>query len=203
MCLGDHFRQSLATFGVPQFGHSWTSDELVASRKGWNLPFGAVIGRVNVEACISTDDIRSGSEPGLSIAEGKLVLSCREMAFGDYSEGRFAILCSDPVLFANPIPYRGFQGLFEVPEALIDQSKILTDEQAQRAYDEAESVPITEESVKQIVEYATHQRSQCPGYGPNFTGQPCCDRAGEYNGFGSDGPYLFHCTQPGGCRCHD
>ena len=30
---------------------------------------------------------------------------------------------------------------------------------------------------------------------------PCCDRAGEYNGFGSDGPLLFRC--PEGCSCHD
>lgn len=29
----------------------------------------------------------------------------------------------------------------------------------------------------------------------------CCPRAGEYNGFGSDGPTTFTC--PGHCRCHD
>jgi hypothetical protein len=32
-------------------------------------------------------------------------------------------------------------------------------------------------------------------------GPKCCDRAGEYNGFGSDGPPLFTC--PKGCACHD
>lgn len=31
----------------------------------------------------------------------------------------------------------------------------------------------------------------------------CCERAGEYNGFGSDGPLLFHCDLPNGCSCHD
>lgn len=31
----------------------------------------------------------------------------------------------------------------------------------------------------------------------------CCARAGEYNGFGSDGPLLFHCDLPNGCACHD
>jgi len=29
----------------------------------------------------------------------------------------------------------------------------------------------------------------------------CCDRAGEYNGFGSDGPLAFVC--PESCSCHD
>ena len=29
----------------------------------------------------------------------------------------------------------------------------------------------------------------------------CCDRAGEHNGFGSDGPLLFVC--PRHCPCHD
>ena len=31
----------------------------------------------------------------------------------------------------------------------------------------------------------------------------CCARAGEHNGFGTDGPLLFECDQPGGCWCHD
>ncbi len=30
---------------------------------------------------------------------------------------------------------------------------------------------------------------------------PCCDRRGEYNGFGSDGPLKFTC--PKHCCCHD
>ena len=29
----------------------------------------------------------------------------------------------------------------------------------------------------------------------------CCDRANEYNGFGSDGPLIFTC--PSDCSCHD
>lgn len=42
-------------------------------------------------------------------------------------------------------------------------------------------------------------RRHCPGNGGH--GEPCCPRAGEYNGFGSDGPLLFRC--PVGCTCHD
>jgi hypothetical protein len=41
----------------------------------------------------------------------------------------------------------------------------------------------------------------CPGHGSGGTAEPCCDRVGEYNGFGSDGPSIFTC--PKGCACHD
>lgn len=41
----------------------------------------------------------------------------------------------------------------------------------------------------------------CPGFETGGTGPKCCDRAGEYNGFGSDGPTLFTC--PKHCGCHD
>ena len=37
-----------------------------------------------------------------------------------------------------------------------------------------------------------HERGQGP---------PCCERVGEYNGYGSDGPLAFVC--PRGCSCHD
>lgn len=42
---------------------------------------------------------------------------------------------------------------------------------------------------------------ECPGHERGGLGPACCDRAGEYNGFGSDGPRLFTC--PKGCSCHD
>jgi hypothetical protein len=42
---------------------------------------------------------------------------------------------------------------------------------------------------------------ECPGHDRGGMESPCCDRAGEYNGYGSDGPLLFDC--PKGCSCHD
>lgn len=46
-----------------------------------------------------------------------------------------------------------------------------------------------------------HISNLCCGYGPLSKGPPCCSRAGEYDGTGSDGPLLFNC--PAGCGCHD
>jgi hypothetical protein len=42
---------------------------------------------------------------------------------------------------------------------------------------------------------------ECPGHGRGGQHAPCCDRAGEYNGFGSNGPLSFIC--PNHCPCHD
>lgn len=42
---------------------------------------------------------------------------------------------------------------------------------------------------------------ECPGHERGGKGKPCCERAGEYNGFGSDGPLSFVC--PNHCSCHD
>jgi hypothetical protein len=41
---------------------------------------------------------------------------------------------------------------------------------------------------------------RCQGHDPKGSYR-CCDRAGEYNGFGSDGPLEFTC--PKHCSCHD
>lgn len=40
----------------------------------------------------------------------------------------------------------------------------------------------------------------CPGMDSGGTAPPCCDRAGEYNGYDS-GPLAFMC--PKSCACHD
>ncbi len=42
---------------------------------------------------------------------------------------------------------------------------------------------------------------ECPGHGRGGQHAPCCERAGEYNGFGSDRPLSFTC--PKHCSCHD
>jgi len=47
-------------------------------------------------------------------------------------------------------------------------------------------------------------QAQCAGFAsrnPAAPGPRCCDRAGTYNGLGSDGPTAFTC--PRSCACHD
>ena len=99
-----------------------------------DLPFGAIVGRVNVSGCIATERVGRWEQDAhehtncffdnlgvMGPADGKpyLFVSDDEREFGDYSPGRFAIICREPFAFAEPIPYRGAQGLFDVPDDVL------------------------------------------------------------------------------------
>lgn len=89
------------------------------------MPFGAIIGRVDVVDCFATEDCLGTLEEQVTKsrdARGKPVLrlTAKERAFGDYSAGRFAFLCANQVRYASPFPYRGEQGIFNVPDSAID-----------------------------------------------------------------------------------
>ena len=45
-------------------------------------------------------------------------LDAYALAMGHYAPGRYAWTILDPVLFAEPIPYRGQQGFFKVPDSV-------------------------------------------------------------------------------------
>lgn len=78
----------------------------------WYLPYGAIVGRVNVVACLPTD------EPEI------LNLPLEQLRLGDFGEGRYAIKLENPALFEKPISYRGRQGLFNVPDELVAQHEL-------------------------------------------------------------------------------
>jgi hypothetical protein len=115
------FRPALESIGI-----TLTPDD-AACERAWGLPLGAIVGRVNVVDCVPTAFVRDSLSLTPHIAEGEyegkrwkcLDIGMRERAFGDYSTGRVAFLCSDFVPFAAPVPFRGAQGLFDVPEAVV------------------------------------------------------------------------------------
>ncbi len=131
ICLEPPFRNALAETGIPipAAPHSWTLEE---SRRlkdnGFGLAFGAIIGRVDVVGCFPTDEVRITEasryhdRPILEERPGaKLEISSREQAFGDYTAGRYAILCACPVRFPEPIFLPGMQGIFEVDDDRIPE----------------------------------------------------------------------------------
>lgn len=90
------------------------------------LPLGAIVGRVDVADCFRTAEVVAVDGSVLSLPrvgtnprKRELWITGQEQAFGDYSPGRFAFLCANPVAFAEPISYRGSQGLFNVPDELL------------------------------------------------------------------------------------
>jgi len=77
------------------FGHHW----------GQDLPRGAIIGAVNLIDCL---------QMRLTSPENDDDMEC-----GTWSDERFAWHRSDARLFDVPIPYRGMQGIFNVPDEIV------------------------------------------------------------------------------------
>lgn len=83
-------------------------------------PLGALVGVVNVVDCVPTEKvICDGVEAPWQWSDRGLLIGPTEFAFGDFSPGRYAILCQQAQPFADPIEYRGAQGLFDVPDEVV------------------------------------------------------------------------------------
>lgn len=82
------------------------------------LPLGAIIGKANLVDTIESDIVNHPKTSGISIKFNHWQFTEQELAFGDYSPGRYGWLLSDPVLFEKPIPAKGKLGIweFEMPE---------------------------------------------------------------------------------------
>lgn len=69
------------------------------------LPFGAIIGMATIDQILRVEDFDLDDA-----MMNKLTLE--EKAFGDYTQGRYGWLLSDPISFDIPIPARGMPGLW-------------------------------------------------------------------------------------------
>lgn len=111
LCLSEPFATAL---GIPQDpGFAWVPDKV--------LTLGAIIGMVNVVRCWPTVKVRFAASDDIATIplDGGIQVSESELAFGDYAHGRFAWQCTKPVRFAEPVPCRGFPGIFNPsPEVL-------------------------------------------------------------------------------------
>src|SRR5579872_7041055 len=88
-----------------QFGHHW----------GQDLPVGALIGVVEVTACRR---ITERADDGWCTDDGRR-RDPFDLVCGDFTPGRYAIQRGSFRTFKTPIPYRGRQGLFQVPDELV------------------------------------------------------------------------------------
>lgn len=67
------------------------------------IPFGAIIGKVDLVNVCPVEEVLG-------------VITGLERLYGDYSPGRYVWEVVNPILFPEPIPYRGALGLFNVDE---------------------------------------------------------------------------------------
>jgi len=87
-----------------EFGPHWRME----------LPRGAIIGAVNIVNCERTEDVYDPQ----SVSERDDNWLC-----GDFSPGRFAWERREFRIFQNPVPYRGAQGIFFVPDDLFPKAE--------------------------------------------------------------------------------
>lgn len=71
------------------------------------MPLGCLLGTVDIIGCHRVES---------SLIER---LSDQELAFGNYEIGRYAWELRNPVAFEKPIPWKGMQGFFEVPDEIV------------------------------------------------------------------------------------
>jgi hypothetical protein len=83
----------------------WIEDGLIPNVDMARLPFGAIVAVVELVDCIRTEDISRET-------------FLREWDFGNYEPGRWAWVTRN-ARSIGPIPWRGAQGLFNVPDAVL------------------------------------------------------------------------------------
>jgi hypothetical protein len=86
-----------------QFGHRSPSD----------FPRGALVGRVRIVDCSPTRSLFAD-----------VAASEDDRVCGDFAEGRFAWRADGFQAFKEPIPYRGSQGFFRIPQAILSELKV-------------------------------------------------------------------------------
>jgi len=85
----------------PQAAREFAMTERALGRLPKRLPFGALLGIVNLIDVVRVEEIRHQ-------------ISAIERLYGDYSDGRFAWITEGVEVFDTPIPCKGRQRFFEV-----------------------------------------------------------------------------------------
>ena len=83
------------------------------------LPYAAIIGAVDVVDCVRVEELTLAQVDRRFHDDTNYPEAYTERALGDYSPHRWGWLLANPRRFAEPIPYRGAQGLFQVPDELV------------------------------------------------------------------------------------
>ena len=92
------------TFG--KFAQNFAAVELAVGRGLARVPFGCLLGVVELESIGNTED-------------QSYFISALERRYGDFSWGRKGWQLKEPRQFKEPIGYSGRQGLFNVPDEVV------------------------------------------------------------------------------------
>lgn len=123
-----HYRGPLAIHAskgglrAGEYAHVMALPEIQAalSLRGSNpppLPRGAIVALVDVTRCRPVEDLdEEGKIDEVRHGLNGGVWTERDM--GDYSDGRFGLVLDSLMALAEPVPFSGSQGFFDVPETI-------------------------------------------------------------------------------------
>lgn len=124
---GKKWSAELASLSAREPFASALAEMGIAGHGGFHL--GCIIGMVDVVHVFPTESARTAEVnhacmghsggPTLFEAEERLFITRAERSFGDFSPGRYAMYCTNPVRFKKPIPYAGGMMVYDV--ALSDE----------------------------------------------------------------------------------
>lgn len=89
-------------------------DEQDAIKAGDPLVFGSIVGRANLAACVRIEDIEAG----------KLDTRFPQLLSRAHCGGPWCWVLTDVERYATPIPWRGAQGLFDVPDSALPGERV-------------------------------------------------------------------------------
>lgn len=96
--------------------------ETIRWQGSYQLPLGCIVGTVEIEGCwlvanFNDSPILARNNDGMMVYRN--MPTGDTLAFGDFSIGRYAWALRNPVMFQTPIPYKGAQGWFNVPDEVV------------------------------------------------------------------------------------
>lgn len=95
-----------ASKAFPRYAREFAESEAAIGRIPNKLPFGAIIGFVNICDIQKTEDVR-------------MRINSIERLYGDYSDGRYAWILSN-FISVEPIPCDGHQRLWKIPDKILE-----------------------------------------------------------------------------------
>jgi hypothetical protein len=112
--LAIHAAKRPLTVDEHELIHRWVGMKLLSL--DWltmRLPFGAIVAVVELVNCLRTIDLVASWYQDKHFPN--------EQEFGNYTAGRWAWTTRDLRPLAQPVPWRGAQGLLDVPDVILEQ----------------------------------------------------------------------------------
>lgn len=95
----------------------WRTLEELGFPTFFDLPFGQIVGTVDIVDCRLTEKVYPAcSDNPYDWMPGEL----KDCYFGNYEHGRYAWRAENPVMLVEPVPWKGAQGFFEVPDDILN-----------------------------------------------------------------------------------